>query len=277
MFSFSTLLFVAAFARASGEELYRKVALSDCAHNHQLDVKPQPACSGRNQSVAVLEACCDKTQGCGGFNTHGVIKDLACSTDIRTEPTTDLYLKLACNAFKTENTCPQPSCTWTPPARRSPNGTCVQSPPGISPPMPWPLPHDVSNGGTTVQLSPSFAIVSAAGQTSPTLDTAVRRYQAQVVGVHIASPQGGTAPLATWLQKLVVQVANFDETYPQLSTAPGNEAYSLNIPANGSAATISADTIWGAMWGMESFSQLVRFNFTSEAYSIANAPWVSRV
>ena len=47
----------------------------------------------------------------------------------------------------------------------------------------------------------------------------------------------------------------------------------LTIPADGSPATVAADTIWGAMWGMESFSQLVRFNFTAEAYSIANAPW----
>jgi hexosaminidase len=27
------------------------------------------------------------------------------------------------------------------------------------------------------------------------------------------------------------------------------------------------------MWGMESFSQIVRFNFTTQAYSIASAPW----
>jgi hexosaminidase len=30
------------------------------------------------------------------------------------------------------------------------------------------------------------------------------------------------------------------------------------------------------MWGMESFSQLVRFNFTAEAYSIVSAPVVLR-
>ena len=27
------------------------------------------------------------------------------------------------------------------------------------------------------------------------------------------------------------------------------------------------------MWGMESFSQLVQFNFTSQSYGIDNAPW----
>ena len=70
------------------------------------------------------------------------------------------------------------------------------------------------------------------------------------------------------------QVADLDESYPQLNTTHrAHEAYELTIPADGTPATVTADTIWGAMWGMESFSQLVRFNFTTQAYSIANAPW----
>ena len=226
------------FALDSGDEAYRKFERSDCSGR---DIKPQPICSGRNQHVGVLEACCDSTPGCAGFNTHGVIKDTACSTHIRPEPTTDLYLKQTT---------------------------------GIAPPMPWPLPHSLQHGSTILQLHPNFAISAApAPQTSSrTLDAAILRYQNQVTGIHIASPGVGSTGRPV-LQKLVVHVANFEETYPQLNTAAGNEAYSLSIPANGSAATISADTIWGAMWGMESFSQLVRFNFTSEAYSIANAPW----
>ena len=41
----------------------------------------------------MLEACCDSTRGCGGFNTHGVIKDAACAAHARASPTTDLYLR----------------------------------------------------------------------------------------------------------------------------------------------------------------------------------------
>lgn len=59
-------------AQERSDEVYRKVEKSDCNGN---DVKPQPSCSGnRNLSVAVLEACCDSTDGCSGFNTNGVIK-----------------------------------------------------------------------------------------------------------------------------------------------------------------------------------------------------------
>ena len=50
---------------------------SDCPRR---DVSPQPACGGnRNLSVAVLERCCDGISACGGFNTHGVIKDISCT------------------------------------------------------------------------------------------------------------------------------------------------------------------------------------------------------
>jgi len=69
---------------------YSKVVKSDC---NGRDIKPQPSCGGnRNLSVAVLEKCCDSTRGCGGFNTHGVIKDRACAAHINPQPTTDLYL-----------------------------------------------------------------------------------------------------------------------------------------------------------------------------------------
>ena len=228
-------------AAASDVASYTAHAKSDCP---SYDVKPPPSCGGnRNLSVAVLEACCDSTRGCGGFNTHGVIKTTACGAHIHVQPTTDLYLK------------PQPA-------------------PTPAPPMPWPFPNDatMSMGATTVQLSHDFAISAAAGPACPTLDAAVQRYQDQTVGLHVASPQGITAggPL---LRQLLVQVADLDESYPQLNTSRAHEAYVLTIPADGSPATLTADTIWGAMWGMESFSQMVRFNFTAEAYSIANAPW----
>lgn len=77
-------------AQERSDEVYRKVEKSDCNGN---DVKPQPSCSGnRNLSVAVLEACCDSTDGCSGFNTNGVIKDRTCTTHIQPQ-STDLYLK----------------------------------------------------------------------------------------------------------------------------------------------------------------------------------------
>lgn len=79
-------------APESSDDPYRKVAKSDCPGK---DVKPQPSCGtggNRHLSVAVLEACCDRTDGCSGFNANGVMKDSAC-TDHVGKSTTDLYLK----------------------------------------------------------------------------------------------------------------------------------------------------------------------------------------
>jgi hypothetical protein len=102
----------------------------------------------------------------------------------------------------------------------------------------------MSSGASTVQLSHDFAI-SREGPACATLDTAVQRYQHQAVGLHVARPQedaGGPV-----LRRLLVQVVNLDESYPQLNSSAGNEAYQLVIPADGSPATVAADTIWGAI------------------------------
>jgi hexosaminidase len=52
-----------------------------------------------------------------------------------------------------------------------------------------------------------------------------------------------------------------------------DESYVLSIPADGSAASLSAPTYYGALRGLETFSQLVFFNTTQHAYTLANAPW----
>ena len=37
-------------------------------------------------------------------------------------------------------------------------------------------------------------------------------------------------------------------------------------------ATLRAATVWGALRGLETFSQLVRFDFDARGYEIADAP-----
>ena len=146
-FGANSLLLAVLLRGAAAADTYTKIPLSDC-NSH--DVTPQPSCGGnRNLSVAVLEACCDSTRGCFGFNTHDIIKDATCALHVHAQPTVDLYLK---------PTPPPP-----------PQG------------MPWPLPNDaqLSTGATTLRLSHDFAISAAAGSVCPTLDAAVRRYQNQ--------------------------------------------------------------------------------------------------
>lgn len=53
--------------------------------------------------------------------------------------------------------------------------------------------------------------------------------------------------------------------------ADTDESYSLDVDANG--AIITAATIFGALRGLETFSQLVRFDFVNKSYFIAATPW----
>lgn len=50
-----------------------------------------------------------------------------------------------------------------------------------------------------------------------------------------------------------------------------DESYTLYI--SGTNATISASTVYGALRGLETFSQLVSFNFSSKTYHVESAPW----
>jgi len=52
-----------------------------------------------------------------------------------------------------------------------------------------------------------------------------------------------------------------------------DESYVLTIPADGSMASLKAVTVYGAIRGLESFSQLVQFVFADHAYELAGAPW----
>jgi len=51
-----------------------------------------------------------------------------------------------------------------------------------------------------------------------------------------------------------------------------DESYTLTVPADGSPATLSAGTFFGALRGLESFSQLVQFDYDSGLYFIPFAP-----
>ena len=51
-----------------------------------------------------------------------------------------------------------------------------------------------------------------------------------------------------------------------------DESYTLDISAAG-ACTITAETYVGALRALETFSQLVMFDFDTQTYGIAAAPW----
>lgn len=52
-----------------------------------------------------------------------------------------------------------------------------------------------------------------------------------------------------------------------------DESYTLIVPADGSPASISANTLYGAYHALESLSQLIHFHSDREVFTIRGAPW----
>jgi len=60
------------------------------------------------------------------------------------------------------------------------------------------------------------------------------------------------------------------DDYPQIDT---DESYQIVVNADGSPATIHAATVYGALRGIETISQMVVYDYDSAMYILPNAPW----
>lgn len=86
---------------------------------------------------------------------------------------------------------------------------------------------------------------------------------------------------------LVTTVDSLAEDYPQIGD---DESYELTIPETSGSATLHAKTVFGALrgihprtfkklrkymllTGLETFSQVVTFDYDSQTYVVAEAPW----
>ena len=197
---------------------------SDCGYD---DVSPAQSCKGN--SVAQCKALCLATHGCGGFNfPHGVLKKADCLAHKKPAGAVELYVL--------EN-IPQP-----PPP---------QAPWGVVWPVPrvWDWQH---SGAAPLAVTTPFRITvnctGMVGDQPGRLTRAVERYtdiiQSEVRAA--ARPSHPVAPVTS----LTLQVESWDEAL----TTRTNSSYTLTVTSAG--AVVTAPTIYGAMYGMESFSQL---------------------
>lgn len=165
----------------------------------------------------------------------------------------------------TSKDVPSSAGTWTatkgavaPPSRCAADGNM---------PFIWPLPAQYTNGNTTATVSPpaQFLAFFAHAGTSPFLDQAFARY-AGITFPHVLAAAAGAAGDVAGID---VTVASLAEDYPQLAD---DETYTLTVPVSG-RATLTAATVFGALHGLETFSQLVTFDFDTQTYVVAKAPW----
>jgi hexosaminidase len=134
----------------------------------------------------------------------------------------------------------------------------------------WPQPASASFGTSVVQLAPAFAFATAAK--SDLLGRAIARYTALLAVPRSAAASTASqltaAPLlasCTILVETVLATAAAERASLRLEKM--NETYALTVAADASACTIHANTVWGALRGLETFAQL----FTRDTSSAKSA------
>lgn len=126
----------------------------------------------------------------------------------------------------------------------------------------WPQPKETSMGSVAVGVSPKLEFKG--GNEITTLALAYDRYRS------LMFPHPGVSPDASepTVSAVTVTVDDLSETYPQLDT---DESYELSVGTDG-IASLSARTVYGALRGLESLSQLVAFDFDAGTYFISGCP-----
>ena len=105
----------------------------------------------------------------------------------------------------------------------------------------WPPPQSLIASGAPLPLSADFSITTT--HSSATLDQAIARFTTFAAATAAAGPSDG-------LRELQVSVASADETLG----ASTDYSYTLDITP-GAAAVATAQSVYGAMYALESFTQ----------------------
>ncbi|ORY04213.1 N-acetylhexosaminidase [Basidiobolus meristosporus CBS 931.73] len=152
----------------------------------------------------------------------------------------------------------------------------------------WPLPEKMEIGESILTVRHGFDIDIEAKSGRDILRRAVKRYKKIIfntgeygdllhpvtktvfptptpnVPIHEPIPEAKT----TRIKGLVIRV-NGKNTDLNIET---DESYKLDVPADGSEAVIEAETVYGALRGLESFSQLVHWSSDVNQHRIPMAP-----
>jgi hypothetical protein len=150
-----------------------------------------------------------------------------------------------------------PPCTSPSPPGPPPHGP--HGPPPVDIPV-WPVPNSVVLGPPAtapVAVSPSF-VVAVPASAPPALQAAAARYQAIIRKSALSSgvpPPAAAEAVGALLSRAVVDMTGKGSAGLTFET---DYSYSLKLPTTGAAAaaTVTAATEYGAMYGLETLAQL---------------------
>lgn len=116
----------------------------------------------------------------------------------------------------------------------------------------WPQPYSAQLGESSLTLASDFTFKQSGAEGSAFLTQAIDRYVNLIAGSSNKADASESA-----LSACSVTVAELHDDEPSTLQAGVDESYSLSIDAGGACA-ISSQTVWGALHGMETFTQLLQ-------------------
>jgi len=122
----------------------------------------------------------------------------------------------------------------------------------------------MTRGNITLTIDPKTFAIMVPTYASKTLRAAIQTYQS------LLFPLPGTAAvnLPGSISSLEVTVVDPTE-YPPLNV-DSDETYSLQVTDGN--AILTANELWGALKGLETFSQLIDFDVATETYAVGSTP-----
>ncbi|KMZ68563.1 Beta-hexosaminidase, family GH20 [Zostera marina] len=139
----------------------------------------------------------------------------------------------------------------------------------------WPLPKSVSYGSQSLSLSKSFKFSTDGGKyldSSGILKDGFLRMFDDITLQH--NMVGGNFKNGSYILEGVRVTISSTEEKLNYGT---DESYKLSVPQSTGAPVyghIEANTVFGALHGLQTFSQLCQFNPETRVIDIQNAPWV---
>ncbi|CAA6667758.1 unnamed protein product [Spirodela intermedia] len=136
----------------------------------------------------------------------------------------------------------------------------------------WPMPKSVNYGSQTLYLSKDFKLRTEGSYYADGLGILQDGFSRMVDIVVASRAIGPNVTNSHVLAGIVVEISSSDDTL----NFGIDESYKLFIPSTGYPlfGRIEAKTVYGALHGFQTFSQLCHFNFTTRNIELHLAPWI---
>lgn len=151
----------------------------------------------------------------------------------------------------------------------------------------WPMPKYFKNGDKSLFLSNDFELSTSGskyGDRLGILKDGFLRFMGIIAQDHVIDANFSRYPQSSFLKGVHVVIHSSSDELSYVSrTALKNhpveygvdESYNLSIPAAGNPtyAHIEANSVYGALHGLQTFSQLCNYNFKTRLIEVGSVPW----